>query len=294
VPDRGQAWIVSFGPVGSGADGYILRAELNARALAGLGFDVNVLDVSSQADSRIPWPNVQTHPAWPSMFPRRRLLGSLDVVAIAREQIALVVGLIRKWRSLRSADLLLVEGGLLALAFATRLAEGRRRPVFVFDLITLMSSLHRDPPGRCTLQCKSRRLIWRVLETVCVRFSDLAVAGTTDDAKGLHGERVEVVPHAMVVDPYAGDSTEHPDLVGFLGSGHVIPNRMAVDFIESEVLTHRGLEAVRCRVIGDLEGYGMGRDHRLEFLGFRQNPSQALAPVSVGCAPMEGAGGVST
>jgi hypothetical protein len=214
------------------------------------------------------------------------------LLADLRQQMALLVGLFRYRKELGSASLVLVEGGLLVLAFAVRLFGGRRRRLIVFDLITLESSLHRhNDNGNCSFECKARRLIWRGLELISVRFSDLSVAGSPEDAQGLYGEQVKVVPHAVILETPLADPQEDPDLLGFLGNGHVAPNRQAVDFIASTVLQHPGLERVRCRVIG--EGYGRGYE-RVEFAGFMKDPTEALASVSVGCAPMSGAGGVST
>ena len=292
--DRPSAWIVSFGPVGSGADGYLIRVEANSRALAGLGYEVSVLEVSTRSQSTNPWPHVTTCPAAPWLAAQRRILGPVNLLADLRAQLALAVGTIRNWRSLRAADLVVIEGGLLALTLCVRLSRRNRRPIVVFDLITLMSSLHRDPPGRCIFQCKVRRRIWRVLELVCVKFCDVSVAGSIEDANELYSSNVKVVPHALIADPQVIDVSEKRDLVGFLGSGHVVPNREALSFIALSVLRHAGLETVRCRVIGQKEGYSHENSERLEFVGFRENPATALAEVSVGCAPMDGAGGVST
>jgi hypothetical protein len=287
------AWIISFGPVGGGSDGYMIRVESNARALAGLGFIVHVLEISNRSESSTPWPNVTTHPASPSVVSKRRIFGRVNLLADLRGQVALTAGMFRYRKLLRSADVMLVEGGLLGLAFALAFFGRQRGQLFVFDLITLESALHRDTNGNCTLECKSRRVIWRALELLSTWFSDLAVAGSEEDALGLYGDRVKVVPHAVVVEAPLHDSVEDPYLLGFLGSGHVAPNRQAVDFIATTVLQHPGLESIHCRVIGQDEGYGHGYE-RVEFVGFMKDPSPALSSVSVGCAPMSGAGGVST
>jgi hypothetical protein len=122
----------------------------------------------------------------------------------------------------------------------------------------------------------------------------MTVACSTEDAKRLQTGRVEVVPHAVVAAASETHVEENPHLVGFLGSGRIGPNREAVDFIGSDLLEHPGLELIRCRVIGEEDGYGAHDIERMEFLGFCKDLSKALAPVSVCCAPMQETGGVST
>jgi hypothetical protein len=211
-----------------------------------------------------------------------------------RGQLALAVGLARNWSSLRSSDVVVVEGGLLLLSFIVGLFKRRSFPILVFDLITLMSSLHRDLTASCTLTCRLRRTIWRILEFVCVRSADVAIAGSIEDAHLLYGGRARVVPHVVLTNASDGVGHEEADLVGFLGNGHVAPNREALEFIATIVLSHPGLESVRCRVVGDQNGYNTRGNNRIDFVGFYKDPSQALASISVCCAPMEGAGGVST
>jgi hypothetical protein len=190
--------------------------------------------------------------------------------------------------------MVVVEGGLLFFSFALRLFRRRSSPVFVFDLITLMSSLHRDVTPICGITCKLRRRIWWILEFVCVRSADVVITGSKEDALLLYGGRARVVPHIVLGDIANPGQQEVAGLVGFLGNGHVVPNREALDFLATMVLNDRRLEHARCRVIGDPAGYN-GRDNgRIEFVGFYKNPSAALTPVSVCCAPMDGAGGVST
>jgi len=291
---RGAAWIVSFGPVGAGSDGYLVRVETNAQALASLGYQVKVLEISRRSERTTPWTNVETFPALPSIIREQRILGPIDWLANFRGQLALLVGLIRNRSSIRSSDVVVVEGGLLFLSFALRLFRRRSFPVFVFDLITLMSSLHRDLTPVCSLTCKLRRRIWRILEFICVRCTDVAVTGSKEDAILLYGGRAKVVPHIVLGDTPVAEAQEVAGLVGFLGNGHVVPNREALDFIATTVLNDRRLELARCRVIGDPNGYNSRDNERIEFIGFYKDPSPALAPVSVCCAPMDGAGGVST
>ncbi len=293
-PTRAIAWIVSFGPVGAGSDGYLIRVETNAQALASLGYQVKVLEISSRSERTTPWTNVETYPALPWVIREQRILGPIDWLANFRAQFALVVGLIRNRKSLRSSDVVVVEGGLLLLSFALRLIRHRSSPIFVFDLITLMSSLHRDLTPVCTITCKLRRRIWWVLEFVCVGSADVAITGSKEDALLIHGGRARVVPHIFVGGTSDAKEQELAGLVGFLGTGHLGPNREALDFLATNVLNDWRLEHVRCRVIGEPDGYN-GRDNRrIEFVGFYKNLPPALAPVSVCCAPMDGAGGVST
>jgi len=287
-----SAWIVAFGPVGGSLDGYVVRVEGNARALASLGFGVHILEISTRRANTEPWTNVETVPAFPRIVANRKLLGPIDLIADFRAQIALAVGLVRHWTAMRRADVVVVEGGLHTLAFALKMVPGRHRPKMVFDLITLMSDLHRDAGSRCTVACKARRAVWRMLEWICASSADLSVAGSAEDARGLRAGRATVLPHALIADPSASRTGEDPHLLGFLGSGHVVPNRQAIEFIATTVLCSSALEAMRCRVIGDPEGYPT--NSRLEFVGFHQDTGAQLAPVSVACAPMDGAGGVST
>jgi len=231
----------------------------------------------------------------PSIVREQKVLGPFDWVANLRGQLALVVGLVRNWRSLRSSPVIVIEGGLLASTFVLTLLNRRRSSqVFVFDLITLMSSLHRDRGPTCSVSCKLRRAIWRGLELVCVRSADVSIAGSQEDVSRLRTSRAMIVPHIVLVDGMEGESREDGNLIGFLGNGHVVPNREALDFIASNVLNHPSLKSVRCRVIGDREGYDQQANQRIEFVGFHKNPSSCLSTVSVCCAPMQGAGGVST
>src|SRR5207248_3314356 len=131
--------------------------------------------------------------------------------------------LARYRKAIRCSDLVIVEGGLLGLAFALRLFGTKHHPIFVFDLITLMSSLHRDHTSKCTLTCKFRRAVWRVLEFICVGSSDVSVAGGPEDARRLSRGHVDVVPHVVApVEPVI-ESDEDPNLIGFLGSGPSAP-----------------------------------------------------------------------
>jgi hypothetical protein len=293
-PIRGVAWIVSFGPVGAGSDGYLIRVETNAQALASLGYQVKVLEISRRSERTTPWENVETYPALPSVIRQQRILGPIDWLANFRGQLALAVGLARNRKSLRSSDVVVVEGGLLFLSFALRLFRRRPSQLFVFDLITLMSALHRDLTPVCTITCKMRRRIWRILEFICVRSADVAITGSKEDALLLHGGRARVVPHVVVGDKSDVEEQEVAGLVGFLGTGHLVPNREAVDFLATRVLTDSRLEHARCRVIGEPDGYNRRDNKRIEFVGFYEDLARALAPVSVCCAPMDGAGGVST
>jgi hypothetical protein len=293
-PIRGVAWIVSFGPVGAGSDGYLVRVETNAQALASLGYQVKVLEISRRSMRTTPWANVETYPALPSVIREQQILGPIDWLSNFRGQLALVAGLIRNKESLRSCDVVIVEGGLLFLSFALRPFRRRSSQLFVFDLITLMSALHRDLTPSCSITCKMRRRIWRILEFACVRSADVAITGSTEDALLLYGGRARVVPHIVLGDASVVEEHEIPGLVGFLGNGHVVPNREALDFIATTVLNDPRLGLARCRVIGDPGGYNSRDNKRIEFVGFYKNPTPALAPVSVCCAPMEGAGGVST
>lgn len=256
---------------------------------------MDVLEISARTEVAAPWAGVRIRTAWPSIIRERRILGPVDLVSDLRAQAALLVGLVRHRRELRSAEVVIVEGGLLAAAFLLRPFRRHSRPVFVFDLITLMSLLHRDANGHCTLSCKMRRLVWRVLEAICVRGADVAAAGSHEDAFRLAGSQAAVVPHVVLAEtPAPDDAEEDPNLLGFLGNGHVVPNREAIDFIASSILEHAGMESVRCRVVGSEDGYSRFVNSRLEFVGFYKDPASALSPVSVCCAPMEGAGGVST
>jgi hypothetical protein len=291
---RGSAWIISFGPVGAGSDGYLVRVETNARALASLGFEVHVLEISARTASTSPWPAIVTHPAFPTVVAKQRILGPIDLWADIRSQIALAVGLVRHWRRLRSSRLVVIEGGLLALGFVARLFAGRQRPLFVFDLITLMSSLHRHGGSACTPQCKLRRSIWRVLEFTCVRCADLVTTGSKEDLSGLTRGPARVLPHVVVPDGAPIEHEEDPNMIGFLGSGSIAPNREAVDFISASVFRHPRLKQVRCRVIGDDRGYNHTNLTRFEFVGFSKDAARPLSSVSVCCAPMLATGGVST
>src|SRR5712691_6739931 len=89
-PVRGVAWIVSFGPVGAGSDGYLVRVETNAQALASLGYQVKVLEISSRSERTTPWANVETYPTLASVIREQRILGPIDWLANFRGQLALV------------------------------------------------------------------------------------------------------------------------------------------------------------------------------------------------------------
>jgi hypothetical protein len=189
-----------------------------------------------------------------------------------------------------------VEGGLLALAFMLKAFRRRHKPAFVFDLITLMSRLHRDRPGDiCGWQCRFRRRVWRILEHICTSVADVSTAGNAKEIEGLssNGE-ARVVPHIVPESHSIGQHPEDPNLVGFLGNGTVGPNREAVEFMTSVVLMHPGLKAMRCRVIGDATGYQQERSSSVDFVGTFADPSEPLKDVSVCCAPMRETGGVST
>ena len=172
---RGAAWIVSFGPVGAGSDGYLVRVETNAQALASLGYQVKVLEISRRSERTTPWTNVETFPALPSIIREQRILGPIDWLANFRGQLALLVGLIRNRRSIRSSDVVVVEGGLLFLSFALRLFRRRSFPLFVFDLITLMSSLHRDLTPLNVFVC----------EGPCLKLGDFGIVRQQSDGRGI-------------------------------------------------------------------------------------------------------------
>jgi hypothetical protein len=285
---------VSFGPLGISSSGYLVRVEANARALATLGFAVNVLEISKRTQPTVVWPNVQAHPAWPAITPKVRVLGGIDLLAEMRVQLALAAGLIRYWKRIRTADVVLVESGLLALAFASRIFRRKRPSLFAYDLMSWESLLHRDRNGVCTFQCRFRRFVWRLLEPMCFRFSDVVIACRVEDAALFRRGRVEVVPHTVLTDVSVAGSKEDPGLVAFVGSGRVEPNRDAVDFIASSMLTQPRLETVRCKVIGEVDGYSQAQNSRMEFVGFHSDLSEELSDVSVCCAPMRGTGGGSS
>lgn len=293
-PNRQCVWIVSFGPLGISSTGYLVRVEANARTLASLGFAVHILEISQRSHQTVVWPNIEAHPAWPRITPEARILGGIDLLVEMRVQVALVAGLIRYWKKIRSADVVLVESGLLALAFVSKIFHRRRPSLFVYDLMSWESLVHRDRNGVCTFQCRFRRFVWRLLEPLCFRFSDVVVTCRVEDAALFRHGRVEVVPHTVLTDVSLGGSQEDPKLVAFVGSGRVEPNRDAVDFIASSMLDQPGLEAVRCKVIGELEGYSRAQNSRMEFVGFRSDLSEELSDVSVCCAPMRGTGGGSS
>jgi hypothetical protein len=293
TPHASTAWIAAFGPVGAGSDGYLMRVETNAMSLASLGFKVDVLELSKRANPSVGWANVRIHPTLPFILHERRVLGSLNLLSDFRAQLSFAVGLLRNWRNMRAAQVVVIEGAFFAMALSLRFLRRGRRPLLVFDLITLMSTLHRDTSGKCTFQCKLRRGIWWFLERICVTCADVVATGNEADAGALRASQVRVLPHA-VLEVSLRASQEDPNLLGFLGNGHVLPNRRAVEFLVSSVLNHPGLESVRCRVIGDQTGYALDAHNRLEFAGFSKDSGNALSRVSVCCAPMEGAGGVST
>jgi hypothetical protein len=294
-----SAWIVAFGPIGSGADGYLLRVEATAHAMRRLGFDVRILEVSKRSQPVELWSNVVVHPAWPFATPGPRVLGSLNLFAELRVQLALLWGLRRNWRELRSAAVVIIEGGLLAPTIALRALRKNSRPTLVFDVITVMSDLHRHGQrdsvnAQCNLRCRLRRQIWRLLEQLCTWGSDVTVVCAEEDMSPFLGRRVRIVPHSGTTKEQDTKLKEDPGLIAFLGSGRLAPNREALDFIVTGVLDHPRLRAVRCRVIGDRDGYRTASQERLEFTGFRPDLSEAMAPVSVFCAPIKEAGGVST
>ena len=280
-PNRQSVWIVSFGPLGISSGGYLFRLEANARALASLGFAVNILEISRRTQPTVVWPNVETHPAWPRITPKERVLGGIDLLAEMRVQVALPAGLIRYWKRIRSADVVLVESGLLALAFASRIFRRKRPFLFAYDLMSWESLLHRDRNGVCTIQCRFRRFVWRILEPLCFRFSDVVITCRIEDAALLRRGRVEVVPHIVLTDVSLASSEEDDELVAFVGSGRVEPNRDAVDFIASSMLNQPGLEGVHCKVIGGGGWILSVHQSRIEFVGFRSNLSEELSRVSV-------------
>src|SRR2546430_9406039 len=77
---RGAAWIVSFGPVGAGSDGYLVRVETNAQALASIRYQVKVLEISRRSERTTPWTNVETFPSPPSHNRRPPIPGPLDLL----------------------------------------------------------------------------------------------------------------------------------------------------------------------------------------------------------------------
>src|ERR1700674_1149764 len=295
-----HAWVVSFGPVGSGADGYLVRAEATARTLKSLDFDVAVLEISRRSGSVLLEEGIRIHPAWPRVVPARLVLGSVDWAAEFRTQLALLAGVIRYRHDLRGAQVVVIEGGLLTAAGLIRLLRRPRasRPRFILDAITVMSALHRHhvKAGRevrdCSITCRLRRFAWRVIEVVASRSTDLTVVCSPEDA--LHFKApVAVVRHGLLRHEAQAEPCDQPNTLAFLGGGQLAPNREAVEFIVRCVLDAPSLHDVRCQVIGDQRGY-MTRHERLEFVGFSEQLSKALAHVSVCCAPMAEAGGVST
>jgi Glycosyl transferases group 1 len=289
-----SAWIVSFGPVGSGSDGYLIRAEANARALASLGLHVDILEISTRTSQGTVWPNVEVHSAAATLVRDPRVSGHNTFSNLIRAQFALLIGLFRNWSRLRSAEVVVVHGGLLAFAFAPRLVSRSAPRTIIFDPVTVMSRLHRHGAGACTLKCRLRRLAWRLAENLCVRCADVTVAFGAEDAAHLGRGHVERVPHAVLDDRPPSNAVEDRHLVGFLGGGWVGPNRDAVEFIASSILSYPRLRSVRCRVIGTTGGYRENIHPRMEFIGFSDNLAESLGPVSVCCAPMEDTGGPST
>src|SRR5207302_11371685 len=101
-----------------------------------------------------------------------------DPVAEFVNQLALLTGLIRNWRDMRRSDVLILEGGLLWMAALAR-AGSRPQKVTVFDALAVMSQLHRHGEGMqrtsCTLGCRLRRAVWRILESWCMRLCTVTV-----------------------------------------------------------------------------------------------------------------------
>src|SRR5207245_8896071 len=87
---RGAAWIVSFGPVGAGSDGYLVRVETNAQALASLGYQVKVLEISRRSERKKPWTNVETFQALPSIICEQTILGPIALFSTICEQLGSV------------------------------------------------------------------------------------------------------------------------------------------------------------------------------------------------------------
>jgi glycosyltransferase involved in cell wall biosynthesis len=275
-----------------------VRVETTVHALVTLGFAVTILEVSGSKHESELSNHARVRPAAPSIASDARLiLGSFSPVAELRKQLALMVGLVANWRDIRSCDLVVVEGGLLWMALVATRMFAVERPMAVFDVHTVMSQLHRhgrntrDQP--CTIGCKLRRTIWRVLEEVCSRLSSVTIVCGPNDLPRFADKRVILVPHGVLDLDAARVDAEDPKLIGFVGAGRLLPNRAAVELLVSTVLTAPGLEDIRCRVIGDASGYST-RHTRLVFVGFQKVLAEALAQVSVVCAPMSQTGGVST
>ena len=214
-----------------------------------------------------------------------------------RAQLALLIGLVRHWSDIQRCDLVVAHGGLLWMALlAARLGFGKR-PYVVFDVMTIMSELHRHSPqagiGQCSNACKARRSIWRLLEEWSSRLADLTIVCGPDDLPRFKQAPAMVVPHGVAADPYVEDQSEDPALIGFLGGGRIAPNRAAVEFLSTAVLPAPDFGSVSCRVVGDRIGYSTVHP-RLVYYGFTEVAHEGLAPVSVVCAPMVETGGVST
>jgi len=296
------AWIVSFGPVGSRADGYLVRVEATARALSLLGYRVHILEISRRGSPIGLAPGITVWPAAPKIVPRPRKLGPLDFRAELRTQLAVWTGIVRNWARMRDASVVIVAGGLLGSSLVVR---GLRRrlgtPITVFDSISVMSEEHRHGASNsrakieCTFQCRARRSIWRVIELICSAVADVTIVIGPHDIHAFRGaRRVEIVPHGLPTDEnVAAFGKEEPGLIGFVGSGRFVTNRNAMDFLARTVLTNPQLRSARCRVIGDASGYE-SYNERIQFAGYYASIAQALIPVSVTCAPMSDSVGVST
>jgi len=181
---RGSAWIVSFGSVGSRRDAYVIRAEATARALEETGFTVEVLEISNRTTALQLSRGISIHPLGGRLTPGARVMGSVDLVAEFRKQVGIIVGLIKHSRDLRGSQVLVIEGGLLLMALLLgRLPLGKRRPLLVFDVITVMSALHRhgfetDAEGtvnRCRVSCRLRRGAWWLIELLGSKAADVTV-----------------------------------------------------------------------------------------------------------------------
>jgi len=298
---RPTALIFSFGPVDAKSDGYLTRVDFNARALEALGLDVVISEISKRHGPAALSRRIRVIPAWPRMTPPPGVLGTVDLFGTVRKQLAIIVGFSRNWSAVKSASLVVIEGGLFAIcALLIRLLiRSRDRPVVVFDVLTVMSALHRHQTvggsarDICTVACRGRRLIWTVLEFVCSRSTDMTAICSQLDRPYFPHRRVAVVPNGVESDFYDSTAAEDPKLLAFVGSGRLAPNREALGFLVGSVLTWPEFSELRCRVIGEPTGYPSAWS-QVEFLGFRGNLSQALDDVSVCCAPMRETGGVST
>src|SRR5437667_12912876 len=96
------AWVLSFGPVGSRSNGYVVRAEMTARSLEQLGFAVVVLENSKRPIHHIS-PRIEVRPTLPSVVPDIALFGPFKFLSELRSQIAMLVGFLANWRTMRRA-----------------------------------------------------------------------------------------------------------------------------------------------------------------------------------------------